>query len=54
MKIFNDSLKFGVFPGNMKKAKVAPIFKSGKRELLINYRPVIGLCYFSKILERVM
>ena len=47
-------MKFGVFPGKMEKAKVTPIFKSGKKEQLRNYRPVIGLCYFSKILERVM
>ena len=38
----------------MKKAKMTTIFKSGKKEQLTSYRPVIGLCYFSKILDRVM
>ena len=35
-------------------AKVTPIFKSGKNELLTNYRPISVLPCFSKILERIM
>ena len=38
----------------MKIAKVTPIFKSGKKELLTNYRPISVLSSFSKILERIM
>ena len=38
----------------MKIAKVTSIFKSGKKELLTNYRPISVLSSFSKILERIM
>ena len=30
IKIFSDSTNFGIFPENMKIAKVKPNFKSGK------------------------
>ena len=54
LKIFNESINLGIFPENMKIAKVTPIFKSGKKELLTNYRPISVLSYFSTILERIM
>ena len=54
LKIFNESINLGIFPENMKIAKVTPIFKSGKKELLTNYRPTSVLSCFSKILERIM
>ena len=54
LKIFNESINLGTFPENMKIAKVTPIFKSGKKELLTNYRPISVLSCFSKILERIM
>ena len=54
LKIFNESINLGILPENMKIAKVTPIFKSGKKELLINYRPVSVLSCFSKIFERIM
>ena len=38
----------------MKIAKVTPISKSGKKELLKNYRLIFVLSCFSKILERIM
>ena len=37
LKIFNESINLGIFAENMKIAKVTPIFKSGKKELLTNY-----------------
>ena len=40
LNIFNKSIKLGIFPEIMKLAKVTPIFKSGKKELLTNYRPM--------------
>ena len=54
LKIFSESIDLGIFPENMKIAKVTPIFKSGKKEFLTNYRPISVLSYFSKILERIM
>ena len=50
LKIFNESINLGIFPKNMKIAKVTPIFKSGKKDLLTNYRPIFLLSFFSKIL----
>ena len=38
----------------MKIAKTTPVFKSGKKEILTNYRPISILSCFSKILERIM
>ena len=54
LKIFNESVNLGIFPENIKIAKVTPIFKSGKKEILTNYRPFSVLLYFSKILRRIM
>ena len=44
----------GVFPESMKTAKVIPLFKSGSRSCLDNYRPISLLPCFSKILERIV
>ena len=44
----------GVFPNNLKIAKVVPIFKSGDSEIPINYRPISVLTYVSKIFEKVL
>ena len=54
LKIFNDSLLLGIFPQSMKIAKVTPFYKSGKKNLMANYRPISVLSCFSKILERIM
>ena len=54
LKIFTESINLGIFPENMKIAKVTPIFKSGKKELLTNYGPISLFSSFSKILERIM
>ena len=47
IRIFDDLIK-------LKLSKVTPIFKSGKKELLTNYRPISVLPCFSQILERIM
>ena len=55
ISIFSDSIKLEAVPQKLKLAKVAPIFKSEKNELLTtNYRPILVLPYFSKILERII
>ena len=50
--IFNRSLITGIFPNDMKTAKVIPVFKSGDRLQFSNYRPISLLPQFSKILEK--
>ena len=52
--VFNLSLLKGVVPVELKAAKVIPLFKSGDKMQLSNYRPVSVLPLFSKILERIM
>ena len=50
----NECITDGVFPDNLKIAKVVPIFKSGDSEIHINYRPISVLTYLSKIFEKVL
>ena len=50
----NLSISQGVFPDEMKLAKVIPLFKKGCKFKVNNYRPVSILSIFSKILERLM
>ena len=52
--IFKVSIKQGIFPDSLKIAKVTPIFKSGAKDNLSNYRPLSILPVFSKVLERIM
>ena len=51
--ICNLSFAKGVFPDEMKIAKVAPLFKSKVDNTFNNYRPVSVLPQFSKILEKL-
>ena len=51
--IFNLSLQQGIFPENLKIAKVSPVYKKDEEFLLANYRPISVLPCFSK-LERIM
>ena len=44
----------GIFPDELKLAKVIPIYKSGSTMELSNYRPISVLNIFSKIFERLM
>ena len=53
-QISKNSLENGIVPENTKIAKISPTFKSGKKELLTNYRPISVLPCFSKILGRIM
>ena len=52
--IFNLSLENGIVPNKMKISKVIPLFKSGDRKLLNNYRPISLLPAISKLLEKLM
>ena len=52
--IFHISFNEGIFPEQLKVAKVFPIFKVGNIEEGGNYRPISVLPIFSKVLERTM
>ena len=50
--IFNSSLDKGAFPDIWKLARIAPIFKSGAKKDVNNYRPISVISMFSRMLER--
>ena len=52
--ILNLSVMYGVFPSELKLAKVTPLYKANDPMMFSNYRPVSVLPVFSKILERIM
>jgi hypothetical protein len=52
--LFNKSFELGVFPNELKIAKISPIFKGEDKELVMNYRPISVLPVLSKVLERLM
>jgi hypothetical protein len=48
------SLKQGKFPDRLKYTVVVPVFKSGDRSQIVNYRPISLLPGFSKIFENLI
>lgn len=52
--IINKSMTTGLFPTAWKVAKVVPIFKSGNKETISNYRPISILSVFAKSFEALI
>ena len=52
--IFEESLKYGVFPEICKRAIVVPVHKREDKNLVKNYRPISLLALFGKVFERVI
>ena len=50
---FSHAFELGIFPFIFKIAKVVPIFKSGNKQIIKNYRPIL-LPTLSKILEKLI
>ena len=50
--LINHTFANGIFPDQLKVAKITPIHKSGDKTLLSNYRPISLLNTFSKIYEK--
>jgi hypothetical protein len=51
---YNISLKQGKFPDRLKYSTVVPVFKSGDRSQIVNYRPISLLTGFSKVFENLL
>lgn len=52
--IFNKSLSEGVFPDLWKLSYISPIYKSGMKADVRNYRPVSIICASAKIFEKLI
>lgn len=53
-RLFNKSLRDGIFPYKFKQAFITPIHKKGTKSEVTNYRPVCLLNAFSKVFERLV
>ena len=51
-KIFNLCIKHNIYPLDLKKSYVIPIYKKGKKYLPKNFRPISLISPFSKIFEK--
>ena len=52
--VINKSFETGKFPNLLKIAKIIPIFKSGDKTMVSNYRPISVLPVFAKVYEKIM
>ena len=52
--VINKSFQQGIFPSQLKIARVSPIHKEGPKCYVSNYRPISLLSSFSKIYEKLM
>ena len=50
--IINSSINSGVVPDQTKLARVVPLFKSGDKRIVSNYRPVSVLAIFFQIFRK--
>lgn len=50
--VINTSIRTGIVPNGFKVGKITPVYKSGPRNILDNYRPITVLPVCSKIFEK--
>jgi hypothetical protein len=53
-KLFNLTIEDRNYPKIFKEAKIIPLFKSGKKNSILNYRPISLLPIFNKIFEKLL
>lgn len=52
LHLINLSIRTGKFPNALKIAKIIPIYKSGSKSSIINFRPISLLSVIDKVLEK--
>ena len=52
--IFNRSLSLGIYPDDWQMARVLPIFKSGDKDDIGNYRPISIISAIAKVFGRLV
>ena len=52
--IFNRSLSMGIYPDDWKMARVLPIFKSGDKDDIGNYRPISIISAIAKVFGKLV
>ena len=52
--IFNFSIETGVFLDDMKVGRVVPVYESGEKDDLNNYRPISVLPTVPQVFERML
>ena len=52
--IINQMLESGIFPDDLKIAKIIPLYKKGNINSITNYRPISLLPTLSNVFERVI
>ena len=52
--LFNECLNSGTYPSVLKEARVVPVFKSGSKVQVSNYRPISILLNINKIFEKII
>ena len=53
-EVVNLIFTSGIFPGGLKIARTVPVFKSGDKKEISNYRPISVLPFISKIVEKCL
>jgi len=53
-KLINRCMEMAIFPSTEKCSKITPVYKSGERTIMDNYRPISVLPVISKVFERVV
>ena len=53
-RIFNQCIQTNILPDDFKVGRVTPIFKSGDKEDLNNYRPISVLPTVARIFEKLL
>lgn len=52
--IINLTFKTGIFPIELKRGKIVPVFKKGDCAQISNYRPICILPFLSKVFEKLL